>query len=63
MELSETVHTRLDSGVVKALREQGKRLGLNLSAYARLLLTTSVGSVVERRDAPPPGPKKGRKAS
>ncbi len=67
MEEFEMIHAKLDAATARALREQGERLGLNLPAYARLLLKTSVGSVIERKDGPPPAAKesgtRGRKTS
>ena len=53
-----TINATVDLATAKALREQGERLGLNLTTYARLLLTTSVGSAIERRDAPAEARKK-----
>ena len=56
-----TINVSIDEATTKAIRDQCKHLGLTVTSYARMILTTTVAKKEARAAAPKA--KKARKAS
>ncbi len=56
-----TINAKINGATTKALKEQADRLGLSLTACARMILTTALAKPA--KELLLVAPKKGRKAS